>query len=126
MSYRFRDLTIRTSVYFGAESHRGIVTLFVHDGGKESVHRLPLPSSASSEARAQMMGVHEALQWARRLQRRRVTVLTGNEDVIRMVSRDIPVNDHIVGPCLQVRALLHAFEAAEVIFDPTSGMAAAV
>lgn len=126
MISRMPETTIRTSVEFSRKPARGTVTLHVHESGKETLHRLPLPETASSEIRAHLLAVHEALQWSRRLQKRRVIVITEHEDAYGILKRQIPVNEHVAGPFLQISALSHAFDAVDVKCIPPARLAAAV
>lgn len=120
------ELTISTSAQFSKVTRRGVVLLRVRDRGKESLHRLPLPEAATSEARAQLQAVYEALVWGRKLQRRNIIVFTDCEDVSRVIDQVSPLNEHVAGLFLQIRALRHAFDSADIRYTPGSDFAAAV
>ncbi|HBE07413.1 MAG TPA: hypothetical protein DHD79_07155 [Firmicutes bacterium] len=114
------EVTIKTEVDYSHKTRRGIVTLCVSDSGRESLHRLPLPNSVDSELRAQLQAILDALLWGSKLQRSFITVLTPHVDSLKIINRDMPVNEHTAGMFLQIRALLHSFKIAQVKLDPNT------
>ena len=116
------EVTIKTEVDYSHKTRRGIVTLCVSDSGRESLHRLPLPNSVDSELRAQLQAILHALLWGSKLQRSFITVLTPHVDSLKIINRDMPVNEHTAGMFLQIRALLHSFKIAQVKLDPNTAV----
>jgi hypothetical protein len=116
------EVTIKTEVDYSHKTRRGIVTLCVSDSGRESLHRLPLPNSVDSELRAQLQAILDALLWGSKLQRSFITVLTPHVDSLKIINRDMPVNEHTAGMFLQIRALLHSFKIAQVKLDPNTAV----
>ncbi|HBL51249.1 MAG TPA: hypothetical protein DDZ65_13520 [Firmicutes bacterium] len=116
------EVTIKTEVDYSHKTRRGIVTLRVSDSGRESLHRLPLPNSVDSELRAQLQAILDALLWGSKLQRSFITVLTPHVDSLKIINRDMPVNEHTAGMFLQIRALLHSFKIAQVKLDPNTAV----
>ncbi|HAH96684.1 MAG TPA: hypothetical protein DCL69_07275 [Firmicutes bacterium] len=114
------EVIIKTEVDYSHKTRRGIVTLRVSDSGRESLHRLPLPNSVDSELRAQLQAILDALLWGSKLQRSFITVLTPHVDSLKIINRDMPVNEHTAGMFLQIRALLHSFKIAQVKLDPNT------
>ena len=112
------ETIIHTAVDYSHKTRKGIVTLRVSDNGKESLHRLPLPNSADSELRAHLQAILDALLWGGRLHSSFITVVTPHVDSLKIINKDIPVNDHTTGMFLQIRALLHSFKIAQVQLDP--------
>lgn len=120
------EMTISASAEFSKATRRGVVLLRVYDRGKESLHRLPLPETAFSESRAQLQAVYEALQWGRKMQKRHIVVLTDCENAPGLIEQTIPLNEHVAGLFLQIRALRHAFDSADIRYVSNSALAAAV
>jgi hypothetical protein len=116
------EVIIKTEVDYSHKTRRGIVTLCVSDSGRESLHRLPLPNSVDSELRAQLQAILDALLWGSKLQRSFITVLTPHVDSLKIINRDMPVNEHTAGMFLQIRALLHSFKIAQVKLDPNTAV----
>lgn len=112
------ETIIHTAVDYSHKTRKGIVTLRVCDNGRESLHRLPLPNSVDSELRAHLQAILDALLWGGRLQSSFITVVTPHADSLKIINKDIPVNDHTTGMFLQIRALLHSFKLAQVQLDP--------
>ncbi|HBR25318.1 MAG TPA: hypothetical protein DD782_12270, partial [Firmicutes bacterium] len=63
-----------------------------------------------------------ALLWGSKLQRSFITVLTPHVDSLKIINRDMPVNEHTAGMFLQIRALLHSFKIAQVKLDPNTAV----
>lgn len=112
------ETIVHAAVDYSHKTRKGIITLRVSNNGRESLHRLPLPNSVDSELRAHLQAILEALLWGGRLQRSFVTVTTPHADSLKIINKDIPVNEHTAGMYLQIRALLHSFKMAQVRLDP--------
>jgi hypothetical protein len=112
------ETIIHAAVDYSHKTHGGVVILRVSHNGRESVHRLPLPKSVDSELRAHLQAILDALLWGGKLQSSFITVITPNADSLKIINKDIPVNDHTAGMFLQIRALLHSFKMAQVKLDP--------
>lgn len=112
------ETIVHTAVDYSHKTRKGIITLRVSDNGRESLHRLPLPNFVDSELRAHLQAILEALLWGGRLQISFVTVLTPHADSLKIINKDMPVNEHTAGMYLQIRALLHSFKIAQVRLDP--------
>jgi hypothetical protein len=72
-----------------------------------------LPGVAGRELAA-FRGIVYALWNSRRLGSRRVVVHSSDTDVVAQINGHAEVAEELVGPYLEVRALLHAYRAARV------------
>jgi ribonuclease HI len=72
-----------------------------------------LPDVADRDLAA-FRGIVYALWHSRRLGTRRVVVHCANETIVRQINGEADVPESLVGPYLEVRALLHAYRAARV------------
>jgi ribonuclease HI len=63
---------------------------------------------------AAFRGIVYALWHSRRLGTRRVVVHCPNDTIVRQINGESTVPESLVGPYLEVRALLHAYRAARV------------
>jgi hypothetical protein len=73
----------------------------------------PLPDVTDGDLAA-FRGIVYALWHSRRLGTRRVVVHCPNETIVRQINGESAVPESLVGPYLEVRALLHAYRAARV------------
>jgi hypothetical protein len=82
-------------------------------------------SIPATKDRAAFRGVLYALWNSRRLGCRRVIVHSDNPAVVAQINGRREVDLDLVGPYLQVRALLHAYRSARVVGDQKAGAAEA-
>jgi ribonuclease HI len=75
-----------------------------------------LPGVESQDLAA-FRGILYALWNSRRFGVRHVVVHSDTREVVRQVNGDREVEDSLVGPYLEVRALLHAYKEARVLAD---------
>ena len=74
-------------------------------------------SLSATKDRAAFQGVLYALWHSRRLGPRRVIVHSDNPAVVAQINGRLEVDLDLVGPYLQVRALLNAYRSARVVGD---------
>ncbi len=91
----------------------GVGVVFVDAHGvvlRRVARRVPV----SAEHVAEFRGILHALWMARRLGSQRVVVHCDNPTVVAMINGHREVRLDLVGPYLEVRALLHAYRSARV------------
>lgn len=94
----------------------GVGTLFV-DAGGHVLRRTRQVIPAVSRERAAFRGIIIALWSSRRLGSRRIVVHGDVPGVVARINGEQPVEPELVGPYLEVRALLHAYRSARVETD---------
>ncbi len=94
--------------------HTGMSVVFVDNQGRalRKVGR-PLPG-VTNRRLAAFRGIVYALWNSRRLGSRQVVVHCPDRDVVAQINGEVDVAEELVGPYLEVRALLHAYRAARV------------
>ncbi len=92
------------------------VAFFDARGRVLSTVERPFPRAVTREPAA-FRGILLALWTARRLGARGVIVHCDNPAVVRQITGEVEVGPALVGPYLQVRALLHAYRTAQVLID---------
>jgi len=96
----------------------GIGIVFVDGHGhvlRRAGRRLPVCTTEQ----AAFQGVLYALWTIRRLGTRRVVVHADSEAVVAQINGDHEVDLDLIGPYLEVRALMHAYRSARVDTDQT-------
>lgn len=101
------------------DGHAGMGVVFV-DGHGRIVRRIGrmLPETTTSDLAA-FRGILYVLWNSRRLGSRRVVVHSDNPSVVAQINGDQEVEPALIGPYLEVRALLHAYRSARVEADST-------
>lgn len=98
------------------EQWAGLGVVFVDPRG-EVLRRVGRRVSVSNRDLAAFQGILYALWTARRLGSRRVVVHSDHPAVVAQINGDEAVRANLVGPYLEVRALLHAYRSARVEGD---------
>ncbi len=99
------------------DGRSGMGVVFVDSQGhvlKRIGRSLP---GVQSQDLAAFRGILYALWNSRRFGVRHVVVHSDTRDVVSQVNGDREVDDSLVGPYLEVRALLHAYKQARVLAD---------
>ena len=96
----------------------GIGIVFV-DGRGHILRRAGRRLPASTRNLAAFQGILYALWNTRRLGTRRVVVHSDNPAVVAQINGDQEVDLDLIGPYLEVRALMHAYRSARVDTDQT-------
>jgi len=91
----------------------GLGVVFV-DARGEVLHRIGRRVPVSNTDLAAFQGILYALWTARRLGSRRVVVHSDHDAVVAQINGFQEVRVDLVGPYLEVRALLHAYRSARV------------
>lgn len=99
----------------GGRAGMGVVFVDAHGRALRKIGRGL--AGASSGDLAAFKGIVYALWTSRRLGSRRVIVHCDHPDVVAQINGEREVEPELVGPYLEVRALLHAYRAARV--EPT-------
>ncbi len=99
-----------------SDRRSGIGVLFVDDGG-HVLGRIRRTLTHAERDRAVFQGILVALWAARRLGTRAVVVHVDHSQVVAQINGEQRVAWDLVGPYLQVRALLHAYRDSRVEAD---------
>ncbi len=94
----------------------GVGILFVDAGGRV-LRRVRRVVDAATREHAAFRGIIIALWTARRFGSRRIVVHSDTPGVVARVNGEQDVEPDLVGPYLEVRALLHAYRSARVERD---------
>ena len=117
--------------YVAAQATSGsaaVGIVFVDDRGdviRRVGRRLQEPRSESARDLAAFRGILHALWNARRLGSRRVIVHSDHPGVVAQINGVCEVQFGLIGPYLEVRALLHAYRSARVEVDASDWAEAA-
>ncbi len=92
---------------------KGVAILFVGAGGRLLQRTRQVRPEATGDLAA-FRGIITALWTARRLGSRRIVVHSDTPGVVARINGDRDVEPELVGPYLEVRALMHAYRSARV------------
>ena len=101
-----------------AHGNTGMGVVFVDSHGRALRKVGGALPGVRNRALAAFRGIVYALWNSRRLGSRRVIVHCPDQDVVAQINGDADVAEELIGPYLEVRALLHAYRAARVEPSP--------
>ncbi len=118
-------LHVTLSVQPATEDRPAAIGLVFCDRDGRVLRRIGRTVGTQSREAAGFRGLLHALWLSRRFGARSVTIACDLPEVVGLAQGGEPIPDRLVGPYLQVRALVHAYKAVTLIASPAPEAAVA-